>query len=132
MTDITADDEREAREWLRLTASYTGTTRHKHARTILALLDRPRMPAPVDVSDAVMVKIADAHRIPYADFRGMYRALYDHYTAPPAPRTHERWLVVCADGTEHGAWRTLERARDMAEHQPGSRIVRLVEADHDQ
>lgn len=133
MTDISEQDERKARNWLATAVCYThqqDAIDARHRATILALLDRPRttMPRPEDVPASVMVPIADQVSVPYAEFRAVYRALWDHYNPPPAPKKVEAWAVVSRDGN-YWYYTTKEFAEDNAEAMPGSRIVRLVEAD---
>lgn len=121
------DDEREAREWLKHAEhfEYLDDEDAKHRATILALLDAPRMPRPEDVPASVMVPIADRFGFPYADFRCLYRALYDHYTAPP-PKV-EAWCVMWPDNyiSVHA---DEAQAKRNAEGNPKARIVKLVEA----
>ena len=131
MTDISEQDEREAREWLKRRANGDEPAWADHARTILALLDRPRMPRPEDVPDEALYAFTDVwdnHTTEREPARLAYRALYDHYNPPPAPKKVEAWAVVLADGRviacadkEHAEW----AARDTPPH----RIVHLVEAD---
>lgn len=135
MTDITADDEREAREWLKRRANGDEPAWADHARTILALLDRPRMPRPEEVPAKVIDKMwmdAAAHG---GGKHGMEIALgvhYDHYNPPPAPKKVEAWGIVAPNGEIIHVRQTEDAARQRAKYCPDDvRIVHLVEADHD-
>ena len=136
MTTITTDDESEAREWLHSAVTYDdfyGVAKDdKHRATILALLDAPRPPRPEDVPDDVLHDMAAASRAetdegapPSTVMREAYRALYDHYTAPP-PKV-EAWAVVWPNGI-HTLFHSERAARANAETCPGSHIRKLVEA----
>lgn len=137
-------DEREAREWF---AEYVNNGGWQYPtayainklRTILALLDRPAMPAPDEVPDEVLNKMqGEWYRsdinggVGFDMMRAAYRALYDHYNPPPAPAKVEAWAVVGVCGNRVMC-PTEADAKAISPRHPGSRIVRLVEADsHDQ
>ena len=137
MTTIT-DDEREAREWLKHAEhfEYLDDDDAKHRATILALLDAPRMPRPDEVPDEVLDKALNELWVEspsVSDMRAAYRALYDHYTAPPKPQKVEAWAVVWPHYT--AAFTDREDAEACAANGPQGapcRIVKLVEADDDQ
>lgn len=136
MTDITTDDEREVMDWItRHAALDNDGWRSKYARTLLALLDRPVLPRPEDVPDAVLDRMDDALNgigQKYREaVRSAYRALYDHYTAPPAPKKVEAWGVRDKTGLVGTAERQ-DDAEAWAKQSAGRWVVRLVEADsHD-
>lgn len=76
------------------------------ARTILALLDAPRLPRPEDVPDEVLDEMWMDAAGAGGGKRGMKVALqvhYDHYAAPPQPKKAEAWGVL-VNGHEHSYW----------------------------
>ena len=125
------DDEREAREWLRNKADHKGHPYSDKCRTILALLDAPRMPRPDEVPDEVLDKALNELWVEspsVSDMRAAYRALYDHYTSPPQPKKVEAWAVVWPHYT--AAFTDREDAEACAASGPQGapcRIVKLVE-----
>lgn len=123
------DDEREAREWLKSWASSRSAMAAKYGRTILALLDAPRMPRPEDVPPHVLEKMLRVYFMrreeatDFDDMRAAYRALYDHYTAPP-PKV-EAWALVNEATGYRVYFDTLAEAQK--NHRPGILLVKLVE-----
>ena len=134
MTDISEADEREAREWLLNLVNNWPRLSDRHARTILALLDRPRLPKPHEVPDDLLTQMTSefcAKVVEYAPryaMRAAYRTLYDHYTAPPAPKKVEAWGVRDKTGLVGTAERQ-DDAKAWAKQSAGRWVVRLVEAD---
>jgi hypothetical protein len=105
-----SDDEREALDALQnYSIRYNGpggpSFTLKHARTILALLDRSTLIRPEYVPDDVWDEAVYAERMagkdPYLRAQAAYRVLYDYVTALPQPKRAplEVWLVVFEDGT---------------------------------
>ena len=141
MTDISKDDEREAREWLAMIMRSHSTYQCEPdiASTLLALLDRPVMPKPEEVPDDVRARMAAAYEAakkynpdPYGTpMMAALQVHHDHYTAPPKPAKVEAWAVVWADG-HRTAFTYRQDAETCVANGPKSapgRIVRLVEAD---
>lgn len=138
MTDISKADEREAREWLSRMASgeseglTIGVHSTSNARTILALLDR-RMPRPEELDDddikAAMARWETTNDGGFT--RTVYRALWDRYNPPPAPKKVEMWAIKSARGEPGGVFLQKSDAERCLERASGSRIVRLVEASDD-
>ena len=136
----TKDDEREAREWLTNAANF-GIVHEddiKHRATILALLDAPRMPRPENLTNDVLDAMHAAHSVSLntheqftfvrTAMRAAYRAIYDHYTAPPQPK---KPLVVWGVYTKGDMLIASFVIKDEAEHCAnrcaGRRIVKLTE-----
>ena len=137
-------DEREAREWLERAINawrpgggdyrYSKKDDAKHRATILALLDRPVMPRPEDVPSALyraMVRANDQEAIDILGLQAAYRVAYDHYTKRK-PVKVETWVLVMPTG-KMVAQGSREYVTEWHAHRDyiGSRIVHLVEADHD-
>lgn len=130
MTDISEQDEREAREWLRNAdcGAHGYAERAKHRATILALLDRPRttMPTPDEVPNEVIARMNGIHA--EMSMRAAIQVLYDWRTKPAEPEIY--YLVKFSSGGCALA-ETQKQAQRVCENSPGSRIVHLVEADRD-
>ena len=134
--DVINDDEREAREWLRHAENfqYLYEKDAKHRATILALLDRPPLPRPEDVSyDALyaFTDIWDNHTTEHDPARLAYRAFYNHYAQPPAPKPLG-WAVLGAFDYGGPVLFYDKQNAIVFSNKYGGRIVKLVEDRDDQ
>lgn len=131
---VSKDDERDARlkAWLRFGVDNSGVMlMPDDCRTILALLDAPRMPRPENLTNDVLDAMHAAHSVSlntHEQFtfvrnamRAAYRALYDHYNAPPKV---EAWAAYHCSGRKCLSF-SEEDARSFAGF--NGRIVKLVE-----
>jgi len=110
MTDITAEQEHAAMEWLKYLA--TGDPKHM-ADQVLALLSRPVLPE--EPTHETIVAMQNARpTYYYQDCKEVYAALYAHLTKP---KTKKAWRV---DGN---ATVTLNNVVDAVAH-----ALRLMEA----
>lgn len=132
-------DEREARDWLAMIIRSHSTYQREPeiARTILAPLDRPVMPAPDEVPDDVWDQCVYAERMagkdPYLRAQAAYRALYDHYHQPPVPPSVKD-AALALNAAVDAMWNAGPRDTDnhvKAVCAAQQELKRAVEADHD-